>query len=204
MAGLDKGLPLVVVYPQLSTAAKLLNPPRIQFEVKERGATKTQFLSAADTDLLARYALMFCVPTENPMASIRSAQERAEACKKALGIVGDTYANAAHVIDNHHQFVSELIQFWMMTVGQEEYQLWWTLKQQFSNYAAFLRTDPATLDETVSARVSAITKMMPDLVKQIGDLEAKLFVDKKTAADVALTETLYFYAERYAISEFID
>lgn len=153
-----------------------------------------------DLNKLIIFAVLFCEPVNNPLASERDLDRRRAVALSLAGIKKGT--ELFNMIADSHFWVGLVIMEYFKMCNSALYETWFALKEQFHADTAYLRSPLEGEVEKVILAKQKIAAGLDDSRKRLAGLEAQLFPDTRTkllAADAASSDKLIRWAEKYAL-----
>lgn len=153
--------------------------------------------SAAQQNQMVKICALMAIRLGNPLVRIRDIDRRLAAIFATLGI--DESGDIANEVRNNGEWYSSTITFFFSLVYDRDYEMWLSLRMSFSNSMQFLRQAPSEeIDAAALIESQAkVARTVPDIRKQLDEIEAQLFPDDHLKMLIAQTEHRKHYAERH-------
>lgn len=174
-------------------------PPTCKMLGLSGGSIMYNGFNDTECDILFRFIILFADP-QSPFAEEKDLEEKLEQCLDCLGCKRNSIV-FKEVMAQGDLFRAYLFEYFKK-IHTIQYEAWLALKLNFHNCSKVLRT-PLSEDaeeKTINLR-RQLSKDIPNMQKELADLEYKLFQDPrllKLINEAAMENAIGGYAERNA------
>lgn len=187
-------------YPDLQRQKALCIPPDMAMFAQEGKKPVFVVPDEKELDQMVRFVIFLVEPIGNPIAKERNFDARVDLALEMAGIKKDS-RGIWHFISTDHWWYRDVVFEYFRLINDDLYMLWFSMKIAFANNMAAMRQQiTIDTDEKFIAMVQRLKTSAPDDLKNIQELEARIFPDERMREIVsaAATRNNMMVAESYA------